>query len=80
MGGAVDYVGDGVSVGGDDHGVEMPVVVGKMAEGPEWELTTTSECGEDGAFALGGELGFGAVEGADGGVDFLVSSARCLRG
>jgi len=46
--------------------VEVPVVVGGVAEGSEWELTTTAERGEDGALALGGELGFGAVEGADG--------------
>src|ERR1700728_4018270 len=65
-GSLLDNVGGLFAVAGDDHGVEMPGVVDAMAVGAEGQLAASAEGVEHGALGLGGELGVGIVERADG--------------
>ena len=73
--GALDVVSDGFAVGGSDHGVQVPAIVGGVAVGAEGELAASAEGGEDGAFGLRGKFRVGTVESADGGVKFRVGFA-----
>jgi len=62
-------VGYLVAVGRDDHGVQVPLIVGLVTVGAKGKLAASTEGLEDGAFGGDGELGGGAVEGVYGGVD-----------
>jgi hypothetical protein len=75
--GVLDDVCDLITVGADDHGVQMPDVSLDsmrfagffMAEGAERKVAATAKRVEDGALGGGGEGGVRAVKRGDGGVD-----------
>jgi len=65
----LEDVGYLVAVRGDDHGVQVPLVIDEMTVGTERELAAPAKGVENGAFGVDGVGGGGAVEGAYGGVD-----------